>query len=109
MFKGTKQYGTSNAVAEAPLLDTIQARYEQYRLVTDPAKLEKAQVFHAGTALKDGALVTAGGRVLGVTCTAPTLREAVAAAYDAAEKITFTDRHMRHDIGRRALAAEGRA
>ena len=44
MFKGTKQYGTSNAVAEAPLLDTIQARYEQYRLVTDPAK--RKQLYH---------------------------------------------------------------
>ena len=37
MFKGTKQFGTSNPVAEAPLLDTIEARYEQYRHVTDPA------------------------------------------------------------------------
>ncbi len=66
-----------------------------------------AHVYHAGTKRgENGAILTAGGRVLGVTCTAPTLREAVAAAYDAAEKIRFTDRHMRHDIGQRALAAE---
>ena len=38
MFKGTKQYGTSNYAAEAALLDTIEARYEQYRRVTDPER-----------------------------------------------------------------------
>ena len=41
MFKGTKQFGTSDPVREAPLLDTIQARYEQYRRVTDPALRKK--------------------------------------------------------------------
>ncbi|MDY4139566.1 MAG: phosphoribosylamine--glycine ligase [Eubacteriales bacterium] len=64
-----------------------------------------ATVFHAGTKLADGQIVTAGGRVLGVTATAPTLPEAIDRAYAAAEKITFTDRHMRHDIGQRALKA----
>ena len=38
MFKGTKQFGTNNYEAERPLLDTIEARYEQYRLVTDPER-----------------------------------------------------------------------
>ena len=64
-----------------------------------------ATVFHAGTKLADGSIVTAGGRVLGVTATASTLPEAIDRAYAAAEKITFTDRHMRHDIGQRALKA----
>lgn len=41
MFKGTKQFGTSNYAAEKPLLDTIEARYEQYRKVTDPALRKK--------------------------------------------------------------------
>ncbi len=36
MFKGTKQFGTNNPQAEAPLLDEIEKRYEEYRLVTDP-------------------------------------------------------------------------
>ena len=62
-------------------------------------------VFHAGTKLADGQIVTAGGRVLGVTATASTLPEAIDRAYAAAEKITFTDRNMRHDIGQRALKA----
>ncbi|MBR5117753.1 MAG: insulinase family protein [Muribaculaceae bacterium] len=44
MFKGTKQFGTSDAVKEAPYLDEIEARYEQYRKVTDPAK--RKQLYH---------------------------------------------------------------
>ena len=63
-----------------------------------------AQVFHAGTRMdEDGRVLTSGGRVLGVTATAPTLREAIERAYAAAGKISFTDLHMRHDIGQRAL------
>ena len=38
MFKGTQQYGTSNYEAEKPLLDTIEARYERYRVETDPER-----------------------------------------------------------------------
>ena len=72
-------------------------------VVTDEEKLKGATVYHAGTALKDGRLVTSGGRVLGVTCTAPTLREAVKKAYDAASGITFEGAHFRKDIGARAL------
>ena len=44
MFKGTKQFGTSDPVKEAPYLDEIEARYEQYRKVTDPAK--RKQLYH---------------------------------------------------------------
>ena len=72
-------------------------------VVTDEEKLKGATVYHAGTALKDGRLVTSGGRVLGVTCTAPTLEEAVRKAYDAASGITFEGVHFRKDIGARAL------
>ena len=72
-------------------------------VVTDEEKLRGATVYHAGTALKDGRLVTSGGRVLGVTCTAPTLSEAVKKAYGAAEGITFEGVHFRKDIGARAL------
>ena len=65
----------------------------------------EAVVYHAGTALQDGALVTAGGRVLGVTATADTLAEALQKAYAASEKIHFDGLHKRTDIGARALAA----
>ncbi|MCQ2457605.1 MAG: phosphoribosylamine--glycine ligase [Clostridia bacterium] len=72
--------------------------------ITVPADVAK-QVYVAGAALKDGKLVTAGGRVLGVTATADTLKQAVTAAYEAADKITFENRYCRRDIGARALAA----
>ena len=58
-----------------------------------------AVVFHAGTALKDGQYVTNGGRVLGVTTTAPTLEEAISKAYEAGKHISFPDMHYRTDIG----------
>ena len=56
-------------------------------------------VFHAGTALKDGKMVTNGGRVLGVTAIAPTLDEAIKKSYSAVDKINFKDVHYRKDIG----------
>ena len=65
-----------------------------------------AEVFHAGTKkLADGTLVTNGGRVLGLSVTAPTLRGAIDGAYAAAEKVSFENMHYRRDIGARALAA----
>ena len=56
--------------------------------------------FHAGTALKDGKIVTNGGRVLGVTAKGKTLQEARANAYAAAEWVHFDHQYMRHDIGK---------
>ena len=67
------------------------------------AKSLGALIFHAGTKLADGELVTNGGRVLGVTVTAPTLREAVDKAYRCVDVIHFDDMHFRRDIGARAL------
>ena len=59
-----------------------------------------AVVFHAGTKTgPDGAYLTNGGRVLGVTATAPTLDEAIERAYSAAKYISFTGMHFRRDIG----------
>jgi len=59
-----------------------------------------ATVFHAGTAVKDGQIVTNGGRVLGVTATAPTLEEAIDRAYSSAKSISFEKLFCRSDIGR---------
>ncbi len=57
-------------------------------------------VFQAGTAFDpEGRVVTNGGRVLAVTALAPTLKEARAKAYAAAERVTFANKYMRHDIG----------
>ena len=65
---------------------------------------EDVVVFHSGTALKDGRLVTAGGRVLGVTAVAGDLSEALRKAYAAMDKISFEGMQFRRDIGWRALA-----
>ena len=59
----------------------------------------------AGAALKDGQMVTSGGRVLGVTATAPTLKEAIAASYKLVEGVQFEKAYYRRDIGQKALAA----
>ena len=65
----------------------------------------KDSVYVAGAEIKDGRLVTSGGRVLGVTATALTLKEALCAAYEKAEKISFKNAFYRRDIGLKALNA----
>ncbi|MFZ1085731.1 MAG: phosphoribosylamine--glycine ligase [Terracidiphilus sp.] len=72
------------------------------------AQLPDVQVFHSGSAhagstLADGQVVTAGGRVLGVTAVAPSLEEALARAYEAMELIHYDGIYFRRDIGHRAL------
>ena len=57
-------------------------------------------VFHAGSAWKDGEIVTAGGRVLGVTATGENLKAARANAYKAVDWVTFDNKYYRHDIGK---------
>ncbi|MBN1868684.1 phosphoribosylamine--glycine ligase [Candidatus Sumerlaeota bacterium] len=60
-------------------------------------------VFHAGTAMRDGRVVTSGGRVLGVTALAPTVREAIDRAYTICGRIRFDGVQFRRDIGKKAL------
>ncbi len=68
--------------------------------ITIPADLpDGITVYHAGTAVKDGALVTAGGRVLAVTAVARDIREAHRLSRDAAERIAFAGKQFRRDIG----------
>ena len=64
------------------------------------------QIFVAGAQMKDGVLVTSGGRVLGVTEVADTLGEAMKKAYETVEGIQFEQAYYRKDIGQKALAAE---
>ncbi len=82
------------------------SNYEKGKLIRglgDAAKLPGVKVFHAGTALKDGQIVTSGGRVLGVTALGKDLQAAQAAAYAAAEKIQFEGAQFRRDIGAKAM------
>ncbi|TMC24119.1 MAG: phosphoribosylamine--glycine ligase [Chloroflexi bacterium] len=71
--------------------------------VDEANRVEGVRVFHAGTALQDGKLVTAGGRVLSVVARGATLQDAVARVYGAAKLISFEGMHYRHDIARRGL------
>jgi phosphoribosylamine--glycine ligase len=72
-----------------------------------PANTADCHVFHAGTTLADGRLVTGGGRVLCVTALGDSLRIARLRAYDVAEQIRFDGVQFRRDIGYRALRDAG--
>jgi len=81
-------------------------RYEKGKPITGldaAAALGDVVVFHAGTALKDGQVVTAGGRVLGVTALGDDIAAAIARAYEAVRLIHFEGAQYRSDIGARAL------
>ena len=72
-----------------------------------PAKSEEdVHVFHAGTKLVDGRVITSGGRVLCVTALGDSVRMAQRRAYQVADGISFEGRQMRRDIGFRALNAK---
>jgi phosphoribosylamine--glycine ligase len=73
----------------------------------EAAEIGDLVVFHAGTAVKEGKPVTAGGRVLGVTALGSTVKEAVARAYQGVAAITWKDVHYRRDIGGKALLKTG--
>ncbi len=78
--------------------------YEKGYEITIPGEIRE-NVYVAGAALRDGRLVTSGGRVLGVTAVADTLRDAVSKAYAMADRIGFGNKYCRRDIGARALKA----
>lgn len=69
----------------------------------EAGKMDNLMVFHAGTAMKEGKKVTAGGRVLGVTALGPTVKEAIDLAYRGVSVISWNGVHFRRDIGRKAL------
>lgn len=69
--------------------------------IDEAEKLDDVVVFHAGTAVRDGQVVTNGGRVLNVTATGDTLEAALDKAYKAIKLIKFDGMHYRTDIGKR--------
>ena len=81
--------------------------YEKGFPLSIPAEIRE-QVYVAGAKLADGQLLTSGGRVLGCTAVAPTLKEAIDGAYKLVGQVSFDNAYWRHDIGARAmLALEG--
>ena len=79
-------------------------KYDKGFEITIPDE-QKPFVYVAGASLKEGKLVTSGGRVLNVTATAPDLQSAINKAYERVEKIHFDNAYCRRDIGKRALDA----
>jgi len=100
------QWKPESAVCIVMASGGYPGNYEKGRTITG---LEKAaahagvMVFHSGTSLKDGAIVTDGGRVLGVTGLGPVIAAAIDTAYAGAREISFEGAHYRRDIGARAL------
>jgi phosphoribosylamine--glycine ligase len=81
-------------------------KYEKGREITGldkAARIKDVMVFHSGTAMRSGKVVTDGGRVLGVTGLGPTVAAAIDRAYQGAREISFDGAHYRKDIGARAL------
>ena len=73
--------------------------------LTEASQVPGVEIFHANTERAGDQLVTAGGRVMVVTATAPSLSQATARAYESAERIQFEGKHFRRDIGAAGLKA----
>jgi phosphoribosylamine---glycine ligase len=71
--------------------------------LAEAAAMPDVAVFHAGTKIDGGSIVTSGGRVLGVTATGASLEQAIQKAYSAVEKIHFEGAHYRTDIGAKGI------
>jgi phosphoribosylamine--glycine ligase len=71
----------------------------------EAARVPGVEIFHSGTAMREGDYVTEGGRVLGVTAAAPDLEQSLALVYESLGRIQFEGMHYRRDIGRRSLVS----
>ena len=84
--------------------DGYPASYKKgFELRIDPEV--KDSVYVAGAKIENGKLLTNGGRVLGCTAVAPSLKEAIGKAYGLVDKVDFENKYYRHDIGARAMKA----
>ncbi len=79
-------------------------KYDKGKKITIPMV---KRIYHAGTTLSNGDLVTSGGRVLGVTATGKTLKEAISKSYEIINEIEFDGMFYRKDIGKKALKELG--
>lgn len=95
------KYASGKVITGAGPNDEAQKEQEQKN---ESQRDDSVIIFHAGTALRDGQLVTAGGRVLAVSAAAPDLKEALDRIYKRMESISFEGMQYRRDIGWRALA-----
>lgn len=101
------RFSTDSACCVVIASKGYPVKYDKGFKIELPAPEPRISVFVAGARLCGETLLSDGGRVLGVTATAPTLPEAVQKAYAYAEKVSFDNGFYRKDIGRRALSACG--
>lgn len=99
------QFEDNAAVCVVLASDGYPLSYEKEKPVTisDGFKKDGYELFHAGSKMKDGVLVTNGGRVFDVVATGKDLIEARKKAYEATEWVNFSNKYMRHDIGNKAI------
>lgn len=97
----TKDYQVRPDTATTVVLvsDGYPEDYEKGKPVTGLEQVEESQVFHSGTMLSDGQVLTNGGRVFAVTSFGPTIAEAVAKSFRAADNISYEGKYFRSDIG----------
>ena len=99
------KFKDENACCVIMASDGYPSKYEKgYEITVDDDM--NGELFVAGAVLKDGKLLTNGGRVLGVTCTAPTLKEAIDKSYGEVTEVHFGNAYYRKDIGAKALNAK---
>lgn len=99
------RFGGGSACCVILASDGYPGKYQTGFEITLPRDAE-VRVYVAGAKLRDGKLVTSGGRVLGVAAVAPTLREAIDKAYEGTAGVRFENAYFRRDIGQRALQAQ---
>ncbi|MBR2480030.1 MAG: phosphoribosylamine--glycine ligase [Clostridia bacterium] len=97
------KFSSGSACCVIMASDGYPSNYKKGYEITIPKEVEDS-VYVAGAIKKEGALLTSGGRVLGVTATANTLKEAIDSAYAKVKKISFENAYYRKDIGKKALA-----
>lgn len=106
----TAQWDERKAVGVVMAAGGYPGNYEKGTPLSLPASCPQGtKIFHAGTALQDGQVVTSGGRVLCVTALGDNVTQASAAAYALLEQVNFTGAYYRKDIAYRAIAREQQA
>lgn len=98
------QFKDENACCVIMASEGYPVKYEKGYEITFDSDID-GEVFIAGAKKEDGKLLTNGGRVLGVTCTADTLESAIEKSYKAVKKVHFGNAFYRNDIGKKALKA----
>ena len=99
LFEGVAEGNLDTAVCVMLVSGGYPQAYQKGYPITGIENVEGSIVFHAGTALKDGLVVTNGGRVIAVSSYGKDKAEALQKSFEEAQKIQFTDKYFRRDIG----------